>query len=274
MYGKDVLDHPPFQIHIEPDQPIELNDMLRCLGGINRQFEIFAAAEGLSSAKDAKLLVSSVKPGSIDIGLLPDLTTLGSLLAPAIVYTPQVLKFITSLKGLLDKFKKKPEAEGLTIRDCNDAINIARPTATSGGSQTFNTYQGDVYAPVFVLTAPESRAIVENATAAKALLEAPDSDTRQRVPMIWHGMDTDGARTAGRKNPDRATIEDIDPNHRPVFFEDDFAHLKREMIDDHDNPYKKIHFVDVKVSKIGGKVVSYRITGYHGAEDLPGANDN
>ncbi len=40
------------------------------------------------------------------------------------------------------------------------------------------------------------------------------------------------------------------------------------MIDDQENPYKKVYFVDVAVSRVHGKVVSYRVIGYHGADDL------
>lgn len=263
-----MLDHPPFQIHLEPENPIELPDLLRCLGAINHQFEVFATAEGLSSARDAKLLVSSVKPGSIDIGLLPDITTLGTLVAPVMVYSAPVLKFLTALKGLLDKFKSKTPADSVTIRDCSDAIAIAAPIAKSGGSQTFNSFNGEFYKPVFVLDQGASRDLIANAYATKALLEGEASEMRQRVPLVWHGLDTDQARSGGKRNPDKAVIEELDEKPRPVFFEDEFIGLKKTMIDNHDNPYKKVFFVDVHVSRVAGKIVSYRIVGHHGEADI------
>lgn len=267
MYSQEVLDHPPFQLHIEPDQPIELTDMLKALAAIGHQFEAYAVAEGLAPAKDARLLISSVKPGSIDIGLLPDFTTLGSLMAPAMVYSKPVLGFVGAVKGLLDKFKKKGE-EGLTAKDCSDAINIVKPIAQSGGTQTFNTYNGKVYQAFFTITAPEAREVMDNALEARAILEAGNSEVAQRVALVWHGMDTGEARTDGKRSPDKAIIEDIDKKDRPVFFQDDFSHLKKAMIDDQENPYKKVYFVDVAISRVAGKVVSYRVIGYHGAEDL------
>lgn len=269
LYSQEVLDHPPFQLHIEPDQPIELGDMLKALGSIDHQFEQFAAREGLSSAKEAKLLVSSVKPGSIDIGLLPDFATLGTILAPAMVYSEPVLKFVGAVKDLLDKFKKKDEqSDAVSVKDCNDAINITRPIANSGGTQIFHVYNGTVYQPVFQIDGPEARAIMANASEQKALLEAGDSEIAQRVPLVWHGMDTGEARTDGKRSPDKAVIEEVDKKERPVFFQDDFSHLKKAMIDDQENPYKKVYFVDVAVSRVGGKVVSYRVIGFHGSEDL------
>ena len=267
MYSKEVIEHPPFQLHLEPDDPIELGEMLRCLAAIGHQFEIFAAEEGISSAKDAKLLVSSVRPGSIDIGLLPDLSTLGVLVAPVLVYSPPVLKFAAALKELIDKFRKKSPTDGVSIKDCGDVAAIIAPTATHGGSQTFNTYNGAVWAPVFQVTAADAREVLSNAVEAKKLLEGTEHERKQRVPMVWHGMDTDGARTSGSRNPDKGIIEEIDAKPRPIFFEDEFAHLKDAMIGDHANPYKLVFFVDVEVSRVGGKVVAYRIVGYHGSTE-------
>jgi len=243
--------------------------MLKALGSIEHQFEQFVTRAGLAPAKEAKLLVSSVKPGSIDIGLLPDFATMGTIVAPAMVYSEPVLKFVGSIKDLLDKFKKKDDPEDSTSqKDCTDAINIARPIASSGGTQTFNVFKGDVYHPVFQVSGAEAQRIVANATQRKALLEAGESEVAQRVPLVWHGMDTGEARTDGKRSPDKAIIEEIDNKERPVFFQDDFSHIKKAMIDDQENPYKKVYFVDVTVSRVGGKVVSYRVIGYHGSEDL------
>jgi hypothetical protein len=46
------------------------------------------------------------------------------------------------------------------------------------------------------------------------------------------------------------------------------AYLKREMIDDQQNPYQNVYFVDVEISRTGGKITAYRIVGYHGADQL------
>lgn len=268
MYSQEVLDHPPFQLHIEPASPIELGDMLKALGAIERQFEEFVVAEKLSPSKDAKLLVSSVKPGSIDIGLLPDYATLGSIMAPAMVYSAPVLKFVAALKGLLDKFRVKSPSSDASIKECQDAIAITNPIAKSGGVQTFNVFNGTVYQQVFRIGAEEAREINERAASQKAILEAGNSEVHQRVAMVWYGMDTGVARVDGKRSPDKAIIEDIDKREKPVFFQDEFAHLKRAMIDDEENPYKKVYFVDVAVSHAAGKIVSYRIIGYHGSDDL------
>ncbi|WP_157644364.1 hypothetical protein [Bradyrhizobium sp. WSM2793] len=53
-----------------------------------------------------------------------------------------------------------------------------------------------------------------------------------------------------------------------MFFTDEMSHLKKQMIGDEENPYQAIYFVDVVVSRSSGKVVSYRVIGYYGKEEL------
>lgn len=259
---------------MEPNSPIELSELTAALSAIARQFEIFAVEEGLAArAKDAKLLVSSVKPGSIDIGLLPDLVgTMGPLLAP-LVPLAKVVGFATKLKGLIDAFRTKPLTSSVTVKDCEDVGAIVGTIANHGGSQTLNVHNGDVYNQVLVVNGADALEIAANAARAKAELQYPDSDGRQRVAMVWSGLDKVKARQRGLRSPDKAVIEEIDPKARPVFFEDAFAYLKQEMLEGEDNPYRLIYFVDVEISRVEGRVASYRVTGFHGTTERDGGEE-
>ena len=78
--GAKAANVPLLQLHIEPDEPIEVEELTGALGALSRQYQDFATAEGLTGkAGNARLLVSNVSPGSIDINLLPDLTAVGGL---------------------------------------------------------------------------------------------------------------------------------------------------------------------------------------------------
>lgn len=262
----EEIEKPPFQLHLEPDVPLELHDLTATLGAIAHQFEQYALEAGITAkGKDAKLLVSSVSPGSIDIGLLPDIGTYGTLLAPFIPLK-HAAAFALKIKALLDKFREK-HADGISVRDCDDAGAIVNGIAKAGGSQTFNIIQGDVYAPVLVVGATEAKAISRNAALRKSELQFPNADLRQRVAMTWDGLDRAGARKDGKRSPDKGLIEEIDAKPRPVFFEDEFSYLKDEMLVGEENPYRKIYFVDVLVSRVHGKVASYKIVGFHGTDD-------
>ena len=154
---------------------------------------------------------------------------------------------------------------------CNDAINIVKPIAEHGGTQTFNAFYGPVQQTIITLDSPRARDILENAVRERSRLQNPEAERNQRVSMIWKRLDRDAAKTQG-SSPDKALIEEIDSKAKPVFFADEFSYLKKELIDNQDNPYQKVYFVDVEVSRIEGRVTAYRIVGFHGTDDMETTN--
>ncbi|WP_038956351.1 hypothetical protein [Bradyrhizobium japonicum] len=267
---------PSLQLHLEPEEPIEISELTGALTAIARQYQAYAVENELASKNsEARLLVSAVKPGSIDINLVPDLTSMvvmaGPLLAPLIDKLELIEKFGKHLKSLIDLFAKKRETtagDNITVKDCDDATNIVKPIASHGGSQTFNVINGPVTVQLLTITAQEAASILETAAHEKALLQNPNAEIVQRVPMTWKRLDRDSVKSAAKTTPDRALIEEIDEKPHAVFFTDEMSHLKNQMIDDEDNPYQAIYFVDVVVSRSSGRVVSYRVIGYHGKEEL------
>src|SRR4051794_25194531 len=95
----------------------------------------------------------------------------------------------------------------------------------------------------------------------------------ERVSLVWDRLARDDAKVAGASSHDRGLIEELDNKPHPVFFTDDLTFLKSEMIADEANPYQKVYFVDVEVSRAKGKIASYRVIGYHGKDDLRGDDD-
>jgi len=251
------------QLHIEPQHPIVLNDLTAALGSLARQYQDFALERDFAKrVADAKLLVASAQPGSIDISLVPELA---ALIAQAEV----IEKFAGHIKWLLDLFQGPGAGTAdVSIKDCDDAINIVKPIAEEGGEQTFNVINGEVTVNVLTVDANDARKIVEGAAQRKAVLQFPEAERRQRVSMIWTRLDREKAKTEGRSSPDKALIEEIDPKPRPVFFTDEMSYLKEEMVQDEENPMQKVYFVDVEVSRVEGKPTAYRVVGYHGKDDL------
>ena len=151
------MSEPYLQLHLEPSEHIEVS----WLANTKRlPFKIKS-----QRSPPTRLLVSSVAPGSIDISLYPDLVDyLAALpmLAPLFDKAELIAKFGKTLKSLFELFKKKKETEvgdEVTIKDCDDAINIVKPIANHGGSQTFNVIHGGVTMYVLTMTAPEASEI-------------------------------------------------------------------------------------------------------------------
>jgi len=275
-----VSDDSVLELHIEPARPIEVTDLTAAMGSLARQYQLFAVRNNLAAkTADARLLVSSVSPGSIDIDFIPEVWALGATVLPFLDRGEIVLRFAEHIKRLIELFKwgsPKQDDAGLTVsvRDCEDVVNITKPIAKNGGTQVFNTINGGVTMNVLQITGAEAQRYVENAARAKAELQFPNADTAQRVPLIWKRLDRDSAKTGGESSPDKAIIEEIDTKARAVFFTDEMSFLKEEMIGDEQNPYQYVYFVDVHVSRVQSRVVSYRVVGYHGKEPLPTDDDH
>jgi hypothetical protein len=87
------------------------------LGALSRQYQSFAVENRLAKkASDARLLVSSVSPGSIDISLFPDLTAyLAAAPMLALIEKAElVAKFGKKIKELLEFFAKSKEGKKLS----------------------------------------------------------------------------------------------------------------------------------------------------------------
>ncbi len=267
-------DRPLLQLHLEPDEPIEVDELTAALGALSHQYQNFAAREGWGGRAEARLLVASVAPGSIDINFLPAIALGAGLLAPILPYAEVVAKFTESLSKILEFFKGSDKDAALedriTVKDCDDAINIAAPIAHHGGIQNFNIINGDVYTgPVLMMNSAEAKEVIEGASRTKARLLFPASRPHQRVSMVWRRIDSDETATKGVRSPDKGFIEEIDPDKpHAVLFTDEMMYLKAEMMADDDNPYRKVYFVDVDVSRVGDRITAYRIVGYHGSDDL------
>jgi hypothetical protein len=268
-----AVSDPVLQVHLEPREPIEVSELTDALGSLARQYQDFAVETGLiAKAADARLLVSNVAPGSIDISLLPDwisMVTVG-FIAPLIDKYELLEKFAKRLKAIIDFFKGESKEARISIKDCDDAINIVKPIAAHGGTQTINVIREQHIHPVIVLNTENARQVIGAATRKKSELQVfAQPENRQRVSMTWNRIDREKVITEGTRSPDRATIEEIDPNPHAVFFTDEMAFLKSEMIADEDNPYQQVYFVDVEISRAaGGRVSNYRIVGFHGKEPL------
>jgi hypothetical protein len=223
---------------------------------------------------DARLLVSSVAPGSIDISLYPDLVAyLAALpmLAPLFDKAELIGKFGKTLKSLFELFKKKKTDSELggdvSIKDCDDAINIVKPIANHGGTQTFNVINGGITFNILTMNASQASKIMEVALQRKALVQNSDAETRQRVPMVWKRLDRDATSPEAKSSPDRALIEEIDTKSRPVFFTDEMSFLKKQMIGDEENPYQSVYFVDVSISRVSG-IYAFKVDAVGARTDL------
>lgn len=264
--------NPMLRLHLEPNSPLEIGELTGALNALSKQYQTFATRAGHATPGTAKLLVSNVAPGSIEINFIPDMASLGAIFGPMLDQMELLVRFAEQVQKLLDLFRigraeRSPETAVPTIAEANDAINIAAPIANHGGSQTVTVVNGTLVQNVFTLTDTEARLIADNATREKALLQSPEAERRQRVSLVWSRLDRVASST-GERSPDRGTIDEIDRAPHAILFTDEMAHLKQEMLAGEENPHLKVYFVDVEISRIAERVTAYRVYGYHGKDDF------
>lgn len=263
-------------IHIEPKRPIELPKLLANLASVGSEYQLYSKNILGTSGKDAsKLYVGSVKPGSIDIFLQPeflDMAKAGLVIATSsgsIDATSAVLDFGKHLTKLLNKFKSKPNPTDITIRECDNAMNMAQNVVESGGTQTINyiNVQGD-FQPLYEMDAESAHRVFENAAETKAILKLPAAERLNSQAMLWKTFDKSPARTEGQRSPDKGIIEEIDPAPKAILFGDDEAGLKADILASDENPMQMVYYVDVEIIRVEKKIKAYRIVNFQGKDPL------
>ncbi len=259
-------------LHIETLHSVPVEELTSALNAYGRQYQDMAIAEGLvSKPADAKLLVSSVSQGSIEISFIPELAAIGMTMLPLIDQGALVLKFADQLLSLINHFgndRTQNTGTKVTVKDCDDVSNIVSPVADNGGTQNITVINGGVTVNNLTITQSQARKIRTAARSAREKLAAPILETRKAVSLTWHQLAKDAPKTHGKRSPDQGIIEEIDQGAHAVLFTDETAHLKDELIVDGENPYRMVYFVDVEVSRVSDRVVSYRLCGFHGKEEL------
>ncbi|HUP78330.1 MAG TPA: hypothetical protein VM260_07165 [Pirellula sp.] len=221
--GKLVESEARLKLHLEPEKSIEVAELVDALGALSREFRNFCVTQNLTeNTAEARLLVSSVSPGSIDISFLPELAATAGALLPVMDQFEVVRKFAEHIKWLLDGFLSpggEKVSPNVSASQCDDAINIVKPIANNGGTQSFTAIHGDVYLNILQVSAPDARRITNNAAKLKAELKGQDIEVAQRVPLVFSRLDSATAKVDG-PSPDKAVIEELDPKPRPVLFTD------------------------------------------------------
>lgn len=262
------------QIYMESREgAYELGELTDSLGAIARQFNRFATSEYGASARrgEANLYVRGLKEGSIDILLDPSVVlaagAVGAAL-PLIGHTEVVLGFLKHISGMIEYLRggRDEPPRDVTASDCDDYSRIAGPVAARGGTQNFNAVQGDQHNHYYTIDVEAAVQLMEGAARKKAELQFPSESTIKNVSLVWHALTKDPAKPDGARSPHKAIIEDIDPDPKAVFWDESVATTKEEMLSD--TLYKRVYFVDVRVSRASGKITSYTIVGYHGSDLL------
>jgi len=247
-------------IEIKNDQPLELIDLTKSLNSLANEFTNYVSRHGDSAEnRAAKLYVKEIRSGSVICELI-ELATIGVL--PFMENMNTIIGFgqyvSSAYKYLLGKKKEKPT--DLTQSDLKELSQIVNPIAKDNGSQIniSTTVNGNVELHIH-LNSIEANAVqnVIEREIEQAKLPETVEDVKTKMVLTWFQARSDIQATTGNKG----TIEEISQRPMNVIFEND--EIKEKMIHGTDNPFNTAYVVDVKLQKVQGNIVAYKVTQLH-----------
>lgn len=238
-------------------KPVELLDLTQSLLAIGEQYRRFAEDHFEVSADDYRLYVREVRTGSIIIDLITHATQ-PQMLAP---FAPVLIQFATQLSDWFEFFKGVKEVKdikemlvGKSKKDLQQISDIIEPAAKDAGSGIHITAaQGAVIVVNSSINSTEANAGQNVLRRYIDHIPVPTTGIHHDQVLYWYQMRHDHAAKAG----DKAVIERIWP--KPVKVRITSDEIKRKMLDDEDNPFKKFYVVDVDVTESQNRPVLYKI---------------
>jgi len=238
-------------------RPVELLDLTQSLLAIGEQYRRFAEDHFEASGDDYRLYVREVRTGSIIIDLIT-YATQPQILAPL---TPVLIEFTKELGDWFEFFKGIKDAEdikemlfGKSKKDLQQLSDIIEPAAKDPGSNINITAERG--AIVLINSSINSTEANAGQNVLRRYIEhipAPTTGIHHDQVLYWYQIHQDRAAKPG----DKAVIERIWP--KPVKVRITSDDIKRKMLDDADNPFKKFYVVDVDVTESQNRPVLYKI---------------
>jgi hypothetical protein len=238
-------------------RPIELLDLTGSLLAIGEQYKAFAADDFEGSADDYRLYVREVRTGSIVIDLITYATE-PQMLAPL---APLLTEYAKTLGDWFEFFKGVKDAKDIkelvarkSKKDLQQLSDILEPAAKDPGSHiSIVAAAGAVIMVNSTISSTEANAGQNVLRRHIEHIPVPTTGVHRDQVLYWYQVRHDHAAKPG----DKAVIERVDTKPVKVRFTSD--DIKRRMLDDVSNPFKKFYVVDVDVTESQGRPVLYKI---------------
>ena len=249
-------------IKITHSQPIEVKDFVATMNSIGNLFDDFCKENGDSAdARKAKLYVEKIEHGSIEIFLTEAVTALA---LPYIENINLIMEFAGHIKNVIQYFTQgKGDKPKLTQRELKNYKDVFAITAGDNKGKT----------EIGAIETGNKENIFNNCTfnyfesnAAQNQIERAEKELKDSEPSekIYERQLMTIFQMRGNMGTDtgnRAIVDNLSSKSFPVVFETD--ELKREILNNDENPTKKGFLVDVIIQTIGGKPAVYKIIRLH-----------
>lgn len=261
METRDIL-----RIHIENTQPIEVSDFTKTMNAIGSLFSSFASKNGKTKDEiNAKLYVSKIKEGSIDIHLV-ELATVGII--PFMENSNLILDFAKNIKSFYEYYVhsigEKPKLNAQELKGVHDMVSV--PANDRGGKMAIQVIHGDVGEIIFegcTFNHIEGNGIQNQSENELKELKSTTSEGEvltRRLMTIYQVRKDSGS--TGNKG----VIESISDRKLGLVFDTD--ELEDRILHSSQNPMLKGYVVDVIIQTAQGKPAAYKVMALHDVIDL------
>ncbi|MGJ8560523.1 MAG: hypothetical protein ACSHX3_09830 [Litorimonas sp.] len=246
-----------FQYVINGNEPVSITDVSEAFKSLQSVYRSAINADAdLKGHFEQDLYIDRVAEGS-QIYEMISIAAQGALPMIAEVNTASAL--VKNIRGLTDYFLRKTQApKKIRPKDCVNAINVVMPAIVSDGGVAFGVVQGGIHIDKFVVSGRDAERIISNATREKALLEAPDVETRRNMVLRFIQANAVKTQNKGTNSSDKGIIADISSKPQSIIFSEETIGKKASLLKNH-NFYNSTFLVDVEVARLNGDVKAYVI---------------
>lgn len=257
-----VSDEMQVVIELKNGRPVELLDFANSMVAFGRQYAHYLEEAGSEGAvPDAKLYIREIRQGSI-------IATLGAL-APVVVpmfdQINVVWNFAEDFAGMVSWLLKRdgdrPQFDKETLQNISKFV---KPVAEDRSAQlNIGSLQnhGEIHLHLSI-DSPQANAVQNAVNRELEAMKVSVAGLKSAVALHWE----QASNTQKSRPGDKARIDSLYDGPVKVKFEDE--NLKRAMLLDDGNPFKKAFIVDVFVESVGPRPVLYKVLALHDVVDM------
>ncbi|HEY0112167.1 MAG TPA: hypothetical protein VGB59_03335 [Allosphingosinicella sp.] len=268
--------HDPHVIlRLETKRPIQIGDFVSAFTALGNEYERFIRVNRPDLAPEASIYVRQVREGSIEAELIPMAVTGAAMMLNAMDQMMILEQFVQLYGGRLKTFfKPQGRLSNATKSELVDFLDQVRAIANDpeGTAEIEAVDYRDGHRKVraaIKFRTPEARTARAEIVDQQRELQSRSDVDHERVLMRFVRPSIEDV-ALGKRTGERAVIEKVYPKALPVVYASDLAEqrIRHEMLQSHENVFKKLFDVDVNVELRGdGKPMAYRIVALHTVTD-------
>ena len=246
---------PIITFKLENSKPVDLLDLTGSLAAFGEAYTDYVASAGYDvEPGNVRLFIREIRTGSV----IAALVSMADQASWVLSHFDAAAGFVSHFDQILHHFlllPSVPHEDAPTKRDAGQAIAVMEPVAKDGGANLFFNVSRDVHVHHYYESRYDSQKAnaIQN-SARRFLGEAiPKNEIYQDEILSLFQVRGDASAKVG----DRGVIEPISP--RPVKLIFASEEVKRQIIDQPENPFQKLFLVDVEAKATEGRVRLYRI---------------